>query len=79
MESLTCLAFNLAQSNLSLMGFHSYRVMAHLLVMMSVNPSRWLMPSLPNQMTVSPEFSLQFFFFFSFQKTLFQPFACHTG
>ena len=58
MESLTCLAFNLAYSNLLLLGFHCNRVLAYLLAMMSVTPCWCLLSCLSDQMMVSPEFSL---------------------
>ena len=60
MESLTSLAFNLTYSNLLLMSFHCNRVLAYLLAMTSSTPSWCLLSCLPDQMKVSPEFSLCF-------------------
>ena len=60
MESLTCLAFNLMCSNISLMSFNCNRVLAYLLAMMSATPSWCLLSCLPDQMMVSPEFCLCF-------------------
>ena len=58
MESLICLAFNLTESNLLLMGFYCNRVLVYLLAMMIVTPSWCLLSCLPEQMMVAPEFSL---------------------
>ena len=58
MESLKCLAFNLTYSKLLLMGFHCNRVLAYLLAMMSMTAIWCLLSCLPDQMLVSPEFSL---------------------
>ena len=60
MESLTCLAFNHAHSNLLIMGFHCNRVVAYLLVMMSASPSWCLLSCIPSKMMVSLESSLCF-------------------
>ena len=60
MESFICLAFNIMKSNLLLMGLHCNRVLAYLLAMMIVTPSWCLLSCLPEQMMVSPEFSLCF-------------------
>ena len=58
MRSLACITFNLMLSNLSLMGFHCNRVLVYLLEKVSATPPWCLLSYLPDQMMVSPEFSL---------------------